>query len=570
MEDKNLTPLPEEPAPQVTGDTLFFTPAEDLTVTPEEAAPAPAEAEAAPVEEAPVMEEAPIVEEAPVMEDTPVTEDVPAEELVSLWEDAPVMEEAPIMEEVPMMTSFFSAPDEFTGGDTAPVNIEETMVFSAPQEEPPLIYQPPVQESFPAVEGDFLETEEDQQAFAAMFGEDVPAAPAAEPVAEEAPAPKVRKGRPKRKKGDGLFGLPHLAATLIWLMLIVAIGITLGKAVWICAADVLAFGRESSIVTVEIVAGDNIDTIAAKLKDAGLINYPGLFKIYAQLTGAEEEISTGTFSLNTNYDYHALVNGLSPSSSNRETVEILIPEGYNSRQIYQLLEDNNVCSVEELEAYAADGEFADFWFLQDVPRGDKYCLEGYLFPDTYEFYVNSTPREALGKMLMGFDNRFTQEMQDQLPALNERLSAMMRENGCSEDYIAAHQLTIRDVLIVASLIEEETSGAGESPNIASVIYNRLTQDMEYERYLGIDAALIYATGSTTVDTSLDSPYNTYTNAGLPPTPISNPGLASINAALDPADTGYYYYVLNPETGSHQFSKTYEEHQQWIEKFREDE
>lgn len=381
------------------------------------------------------------------------------------------------------------------------------------------------------------------------------------------PAPIPRKGRPKRKKGEGLFGLPHLAATLIWLAIIVTIGVTLGKIMWVCAADVLAFGRESKPVSVTIVATDNIDTIAAKLHEAGLVNYPELFKLYVQITDSEEEITTGTFLLNTNYDYHALVNGLAPSSSSRSVVEILIPEGYNCRQIFQLLADNNVCSVAALEDYAANGEFADFWFLQGLERGDRYCLEGYLFPDTYEFYIGSTPREALGKMLIGFDTRFTEEIQSQLPALNEQLSAMMRENGCSEEYIAAHQLTIRDVLIVASLIEEETASVTESPVIASVIYNRLTQDMEYERYLGIDAALIYVTGSASnIDTSMDSPYNTYINAGLTPTPITNPGLASIQAALNPADTDYYYYVLNPETGTHQFSKTREEHEQWIEQF----
>lgn len=383
-------------------------------------------------------------------------------------------------------------------------------------------------------------------------------------------APAVRKGRPKPKKGDGLWGIPHLLATLLWLGIIVAIGVSLGRMLWLCAADVLAFGRESREVIITIDTDDTIEDIAQKLHEKGLIKYPGLFKLYADLAVDDGEIAPGTYTLNTILDYHALVGSMSSSSSHRAVVEdVLIPEGYSCRQIFELLEQNGICTVAELEEYAANGEFQEFWFLEGVERGNKYCLEGFLFPDTYDFYANSTPREALGKMLLGFNSRIDQEeITAQLVTLNERLSAKMKANGCSEEFIAENQFDLYDLLTVASLIEEETAGASESPNIASVIYNRLTQNEVYERYLGIDAAIIYATGDAeNIDTGINSPYNTYINAGLTPTPISNPGLSSINAALDFADTNYYYYVLNPETQLHQFSKTYEEHQEWIEKFR---
>lgn len=428
----------------------------------------------------------------------------------------------------------------------------------------------------PAVDEKFLGTDEEKQEFDDMF--------AAQPQDEEPPPKKhtprtVRKGRPKRKKGDGLLGIPHLLVTLVWLAIIVAIGTSLGKLLWVGAADVLAFGRVSKPVTVTIVDTDDLDLIAAKLEQAGLVKYPELFKLYAKMTGSDEEIVTGTFELNTNLDYHALTNALSPSSSNRTVTTVLIPEGYNCRQIFELLAQNNVCSVSALEAYAAEGQFADFWFLENLERGDKYCLEGFLFPDTYEFYVNSTPREALGKMLTGFNNRFSDEMKAQIATLNGRLTDMMQAKGCSETYIAEHQFTVRELVIVASMIEEETAGSGESATIASVIYNRLTCKNEYERYLNIDASIYYAlagnidpeTGKskplTSEDLKIDSPFNTYTNAGLTPTPISNPGLASLQAALDPADSQYYYYVLNPETNLHDFSKTLEEHEAKVEKYR---
>ena len=374
-----------------------------------------------------------------------------------------------------------------------------------------------------------------------------------------------RKGRPKRMKGYGLWGIPHLIATAVWLAIIVSIGVSLGRMLWLCAADVLAFGREDKQVTVTIAAEDDITDIANKLHNAGLIRYPGLFKLYADIAVDDGEIATGTFTLNTIYDYHAIVNGMSAYSSTRNVIEdVLIPEGYNCRQIFELLEQKGICTVAELEAYAANGEFSNYWFLEGVPRGDKYCLEGFLFPDTYDFYEGSTPREALGKMLTGFNSRFSDEMRAKITTLNSTLSSMMRANGCSDSYIAEHKFTVYEVMIVASLIEEETSSNAESPKIASVIYNRLTQDQPAERYLGIDAALLYGLGEhkeelTAADLALDTPYNTRIYSGLVPTPITNPGLSSISAALNPAETDYYYYLLNPSTGVHTFSKTAAEH-----------
>ena len=440
-----------------------------------------------------------------------------------------------------------------------------------PEDASPELYEEPVELPLEIILDDIRREKAELQ-------DSVQDIPEALPVEEEIPAEELqetryhppRKGRPKRKGGYGLLGLPHLAATLVWLAIIVMIGTSLGRMIWVCAADVLAFGRESKQVSVTITSNDTIDDIARKLKEAELIRYPEVFKLYAKLAVDEGDILPGTFQLDTIYDYHALVVQMGPRSSTRSVVEdLLIPEGLNCRQIFELLEQKNICTVRELEEYAASGEFSDFWFLEGVERGDRYCLEGFLFPDTYDFYEHSTPREALGKMLLGFEARVNQEeTMTALAALNERISGMMRAKGCSEDHIASHQLSLRDLLTVASLIEEETASSKESPLIASVIFNRLTEDQVYERYLNIDAAIIYATGDAdNIDTSIDHPYNTYKYAGLTPGPISNPGLESILAALNFEESPYYYYVLNPETEMHQFSKTLEEHEKWVEQFR---
>ena len=415
-----------------------------------------------------------------------------------------------------------------------------------------MLGQIPTAQEAPTPREEVLDQEyrDNGQDFDAMFH--APAPKKQEPQPER----QTHKGRPKRKKGEGLLGIPNILVTVVWLALIVMIGVTLGRMLWVCAADVLAFGREDKVVTVTIYEADTMDDIIDKLYDNGLIRYKSLFQLYADISDAREDIKPGIYDLNARYDYHALVNFMSPRSS-REVVTLTIPEGYTSRQIFALLEENRICTAVDAAAYAANGELNDYWFLEGVERGSETCLEGYLFPDTYEFYKNSTPREALQRMLNNFEIKFTEEMRAQLDALNASLTG---------DY------TVREITIVASLIEKESAAPGESPDIAGVIYNRLFNWGSNPPYLNIDASIVYALGGKTdltrEDLQTDHPYNTYTNTGLTPGPISNPGLASLQAALNPEKHNYYFYVLNPATGMHQFSTTNEEHNAYVRQYAE--
>ncbi len=393
-----------------------------------------------------------------------------------------------------------------------------------------------------------------------------------EPVPEETP---VIKHRPKHKKGYGLWGIPHIISTLIWLAIIVVIGVSLGRTLWLCCADVMAFGKEDKAVVVTISETDTIETISQTLADNGLIRYPWLFQKFAQLTHKEDNISKGTFTLNSRLDYNAMINNMSIYASAREEITVMFPEGYTCAQIFALLEEKNVCTVAELEEYAANGELDEYWFLEGVQRGDKYCLEGYLFPDTYTFYTNDDPGRVLEKFLDCFDVRFTDIMRERLEQISLDYADWLADEGYGQEYIDAHPITIREAIIIASLIEKETSGGDESYVISSVIYNRLT-DSSNPPYLNIDAALYYGLGGkkdpvtgeslplTTEDLQTDNPYNTYLYTGLTPGPICNPGQESLNAAITPDDTSYYYYALNPETGTHEFFKTYKEHQKFLE------
>ena len=393
--------------------------------------------------------------------------------------------------------------------------------------------------------------------------------------AKEAPVPEKepveKKGRPKKTNGYGLLGIPHILSTVIWLVLILAIGITLGRVLWVCCADVMAFGKEPQKVTITITADDDIASISQKLGDANLIRYPALFKFFAEVTGKDENISTGTFTLNSQLDYNAMINAMVSYGSNREVVDIMFPEGVNCAQIFKMLADKRVCSVEDLEEYAANGELSDYWFLEGVNRGDKYCLEGYLAPDTYEFYTNDSPRRVLEKFLNEFDSRFTDKMKENFQAVQTAFYNKLKSNGFGTTYAEQHKLTLHQVITLASVIQKETSSDSECYDIASVFYNRLANKEILS--LGADATVYYAMGDyfgevdelTAEHLNFDSPYNTRKYQGIPPGPICNMGVQALYAALEPNSTKYHYFVYSPEDGHHLFAVTYNEHLQNIKK-----
>ena len=373
----------------------------------------------------------------------------------------------------------------------------------------------------------------------------------------------------RRRRSSG----QAMGFAMMYVIVVIGISALLACFGWIAANDVLALNKtyvqETVTVTQDMIREDgtaNMGEVASLLKEKGLIQYKGLFRLFSSLTHGKNKVIAGSFNLNTDMDYRALISGMSWSSSSKAKVKVTIPEGYTCAQIFALLAENGVCTEEKLEETAASYAF-DYTFLKDLPYGAANRLEGYLFPDTYEFYVDDSPQRVLSKFLDNFGWKFSKELQNDIAALNEMLRAKMEENGFTEEEIAAKQLDLNDIVIVASLIERETGGTSESSSIASVIYNRLCSKIY--PLLEIDASVRYGLDKwdedlTQADLNLDTPYNTRKNPGLPAGPISNPGLDSIRAALYPRDTSYYFYALNPESGLHHFSETYYEHQNYVE------
>ncbi len=345
---------------------------------------------------------------------------------------------------------------------------------------------------------------------------------------------------------------------LMYFVFIACVSIILACVAWMSAADALALNKEPYTAevslptdiftskTVEVVDKDgsvtgtkrvssaDIDYVADELKSAGMIQYKWLFKLFCKISNADTKIEPGEYTLKSTYDYRALIRKMQKDSGAAATVKVTIPEGFTMSQIFYRLEENGVCSYEDLMEAAADENF-EYSFLKGAESGDPTRLEGFLFPDTYEFYKSQSAASAINKFLQNFYGKMSADMEKQ---------------------VSDKGLTLREVIEIASLIEREAANDEERPIIASVIYNRLRSKWT----LGLDSSILYIhqdhEGEPTAEMiAEESPYNLRINTGLPPTPICNPGLSSISAALMPADTGYYYFYLDPETRTHEFFET---------------
>ncbi len=361
--------------------------------------------------------------------------------------------------------------------------------------------------------------------------------------AEAEPVYTARDYRPIRRKRSYRTGL---RGGLMYFGFVVCVSIILASVGWLAADDVLSLNKE--YVEAEVYVGESVDMkqVSDELYNKGLIKYRQLFRIFAKLMKAETKIEPGVYKLSTKLDYNAMVHAMhqrEDTPTERATVMVLIPEGKTLKQTFQILAEHGVCPYETLLECAANYEFK-YDFLEDLPYGEETRLEGYLFPDTYEFYASSKPEEAIGKFLSNF---------------NAKVTAEMRQQAADMGY------TLQEMLTIASLVEMEAGKDTERATIASVIYNRLNSS--YYPYLQIDATIQYALEErkeslTNQDLEIDSPYNTYKYTGLPPGPIANPGLASIRAALEPESTGYYFYALN-KNGSHNFFATMDQFNSFV-------
>ena len=352
---------------------------------------------------------------------------------------------------------------------------------------------------------------------------------------ERRPAPPRR--RRKRRS--------PLSSSMMYLLMVFGISAILAVVGWTMANDVLSLNKDPVTAAITVQEDSDFGDIVNELKDNGIIKYKGLFRLFATVTGGKDKVTAGTYNLNTDMDYRAILANMGPSSSSRTSKSVTIKEGMTVDQIFALLEKEGISTQAKLQDMAANHNYA-FSFLQEIPLGDYHRLEGYLFPDTYDFYTGEDAKYVLNKMLVNFDAKLTDTMREKIWAGGQNIS---------------------QILTIASMIEKEATSTDRA-TISSVIYNRLNNPRAGTAgFLQIDATIQYLlpegekVDQEAIDT-IDSPYNTYKYKGLPPGPIANPGLESILAAMNPESTNYYYYALGND-GQHHFFRSYSEFQNFL-------
>lgn len=337
-----------------------------------------------------------------------------------------------------------------------------------------------------------------------------------------------------------------LVKAVVYIVAIIIVSVGVSLFVINTANDVFKFVVDEKIVSVEIPEYATIDDVADALHDAGAIKYKWAFKLWSELKDSGAAFIPGTYEVSTSLNYDYLRASFKKNTGSYTEVRITIPEGYTVDEIIDLFVGNGIGTREGFVDAIQNYDF-DYPFLEglEVSEDRIYRLEGYLFPDTYYFYKESSEATILAKMLDNFNNKFVDEYYARCDQLG---------------------LTVDEAIILASMIEKETRYADELGYVSSVFHNRLNNPGSYP-YLNSDATIMYAMqhdlggrpdSMTGDDTKYDTPYNTYTYKGLPPGPIANPGLNSIKYALYPNNTNYYYFVSD-SSGRTLFATTEREH-----------
>lgn len=299
--------------------------------------------------------------------------------------------------------------------------------------------------------------------------------------------------------------------------------------------------KEGQTVTVEIAQGSGTAAIAQKLSDAGLIKSPVLFRLQSRLSNSDGAFKAGVYKLVAGTSQSEIFD-LLKKGPQAVYVTVTIPEGKTIAQIAQLLDKKAGINAQEFTSYAqsAAPELAKtYTFLKGAYNNS---LEGFLFPDTYRIEADATPEKVANMMVKRFD-----EVWSQLDVPQAR----------------SKRYTTLQLVTIASLVEREVAHASDRPLVASVIDNRLAQGMKLQFCSTVQFLLPGEEERTKIrltnaDISIDSPYNTYKNQGLPPGPIANPGKAALEAALNPASTGYLFFQVVDTKGTTKFDKTSQE------------
>ncbi len=347
--------------------------------------------------------------------------------------------------------------------------------------------------------------------------------------------------------------------TVVYIIFITMIGCFLAYYLVTRINDLYAFIKPSDEVEISIPENATINEISDILYDAGIIEYPNFFKLYAKLKNANEryEFTAGSYVVNPMMNYDELF--LKLEGTVERTIKIMtIPEGFTVDEIIDLFVKEGLGTKEGFENVIQNYDF-EYDFVKELDKLDlskrKYRLEGYLYPDTYEVYTGKNPEYYIYKLLDRFDEIMIQKYKDRAAELG---------------------FTVDQIITLASMVEKEAKFPADFEGVACVFHNRLKNPASYPK-LESDATVVYAiqtvTGNRLTEVkpehlTFQSPFNTYTNDGLPTGPIASPGYQAITSALYPGASDNYFFVSNLE-GVTYFAQTLRQHQANIKKVEEE-
>ncbi|KKP97502.1 MAG: Aminodeoxychorismate lyase [Candidatus Moranbacteria bacterium GW2011_GWD2_36_12] len=322
-------------------------------------------------------------------------------------------------------------------------------------------------------------------------------------------------------------------------VLFVAVIIFIGGFLYLYNQIYLATGKTTTQQTILVQKGDNALVVGEKLTKAGVISGKYYLAYYLWKGGQIHSLVAGVYEFAPGVKIPEVARVVTGGQVASTRVPITFPEGWTMKQMAERLSNNNFSGDEFLAmAKEPSQELKNkYTFLTEIPQGKS--LEGYLFPDTYYFAKDATTQDILEKMLKNFNIKMTDALLDE---------------------ISKQKKTLYDVITMASIIEGEVQTDEDRKIVSGLFWNRLKIGQAF----GSDATLEYVLGGnkrqhSLAETKTDSPYNTYLYKGLPPGPVSNPGISAIRAAIYPIETEYNYFLSDPKTGKTIFSKTFEEH-----------
>jgi UPF0755 protein len=294
-------------------------------------------------------------------------------------------------------------------------------------------------------------------------------------------------------------------------------------------------GSEAKVI--EIQSGETVKSIAKNLADQHLIRSSFWFESYVWLTKSQNKLQAGKYSLSPNSSIVQIEEMISQGQVTENDIWVTIPEGFTLSQTQSRFIEAGLPISQGMDKATIKDYAADYRFMSDAPPDRN--LEGFLFPDTYKFKDDVSQQDIIMKMLDNFDKKLTPSMRQE---------------------IARQGHSIYEIVTMASILEKEVKSLNDLKLVSGIFWKRIN-----DKYpLQTDATLSYILGDkdashTIEQTKIDSPYNTYKYAGLPPGPISNPGYSAIEAAIYPQPSDYYFFLTKPDTGEAVFSKTLEEH-----------